>query len=96
MRTDRARITRPPAHIALLLALFAAAAGAPSIPARASEPAGELNLEVRIVEVVASRAHPGRSPEGVARIEVVLQSFVPVEDVRLEIEKPNRISIPAE
>lgn len=72
-------------------ALVAAAAMvASSLPgARASEPKGDLNLELRVVEIVPAQGASGSAPTAIARIEAVVDAFAATHDLELTIERPD-------
>ena len=71
-------------RLTLLIAIACAA-----LSARATEPKGDLALEVRVVETVVSKGALGRPLAGIARIDVALDAFREAEGVVLRLETPD-------
>ena len=56
--------------------------------ARAIEPKGDLNVELRLVELVPAQA-AGSAPRAIARIEAVVDAFAATHDLDLTVERPD-------
>lgn len=58
-------------------------------PALASEALGDLEVQLRLVEVTPSKAARAHAIAGDARIEVVLQAALPLQGIRVRILRPD-------
>ena len=69
---------------ALAVAVLAAAAAR---GARASEAKGDLNLSLRLVEIIPGKSVAGSPPNGIARIEVIVDAFEATQQLELTVER---------
>ena len=58
-------------------------------PARATEPMGDLGVQLHLLDLVPGKGPVGPSMTGVARIEVLVQAFRETRDVELRILRPD-------
>ncbi len=70
---------------AAAIALLATVPGA--TPVTASEPLGDLNLDLKVVDVTPGPASRSARTEGVATLDVVLSAYRGAEDIRLRVLK---------
>jgi hypothetical protein len=54
-------------------------------PVGATEALGDLDVQLRVVELTPDREHAGPSTAGVAKIEVLVQAFHETRDVQLRV-----------
>ena len=69
--------------------MLALAAAAPAHPVFATEPKGDLDLQLRLVETVPGRGPAGPSMAGVARIEVQVEAHRATAGVELRVLRPD-------
>lgn len=58
-------------------------------PALATEALGDLDLQVRLLDVTPAKSIRSDDAGGVARIEVIVQAFVSARDLRIAILRPD-------
>ncbi len=76
-------------RVAWVVMLVLGAASPCTPPASASEALGNLNLELRLIDVRDEGSGTGGSAIAVARVEAVVSSFPAIRNIRLDFQKPD-------
>jgi len=75
--------------LTVILGLSAFAATIGVRPASATEPMGDLNVQLRVVEIVPGNRAAGPEMMGVARIEVFVEALRAASDIQLNVVRPD-------